>query len=358
MARVAFYAPMKSPDSPTPSGDREMARNLLRAIAAEGDKVELVSQLRIYDKHGDAAAQDRMRQAAQAEAERLMTEMPHDTAIWVTYHNYYKAPDLLGPAVCRARGIPYVQLESTRASRRLTGPWSTFAQAAHDACDMADIVFYHTANDLITLRRDKPGTQVLAELPPFLPLSELPAAATCNGPMLAVGMMRDGDKLGSYQILAETLAHLTGDWRLDIAGDGPARDAVRALMAPFAHRVRLLGQLDRTKLQAAYGNASLFIWPGVNEAYGMVYLEAQAHGLPVVAQDRPGVRDVLTPGDHPSVDEGPRGLAARAQSLLADPAKRLAEGARARVHVAARHLMPSATSRFWAAARPLVEART
>ena len=94
--------------------------------------------------------------------------------------------------------------------------------------------------------------------------------------MLTVGMMRHGDKLASYQILSEALAHLTGDWHLNIAGDGPARRQVEALMAPFGQRVRFLGLLDRKELQRVYQQSSLLAWPGVNEAYGMIYLEAQA----------------------------------------------------------------------------------
>ncbi|RLJ98906.1 glycosyltransferase family 4 protein [Ruegeria conchae] len=355
MARVAFYAPMKSPDSPKPSGDREMARNLITAIRAQNNIVELASDLRIYDKKGERPLQDQLRDKAMVEATRLITELPSDTELWVTYHNYYKAPDLLGPVVCRARGIPYVQLESTRATSRLSGPWAGFAQSAHDACDAAQIIFYHTANDLITLKREKFGTQILVELPPFLPVAELPSPSARDGPMLTVGMMRPGDKLASYTILAETLEHLTGDWVLDIAGDGPARPKVEALMAQFGSRVRFLGQLDRDTLQEHYRQASMFVWPGVNEAYGMVYLEAQASGVPVVAQDRPGVRDVLMPSDHPNVSSGTKGLAARIQLLLDDPDLRRTEGDRARAYIAQRHLIPSATDRFWTAVRPLLE---
>ncbi|MTI02551.1 glycosyltransferase family 4 protein [Roseibium sp. RKSG952] len=355
MARVAFYAPMKSPQSPVPSGDREMARNLMHAIGAQGDRVDLVSELRIYDKIGDSTIQDRLRTAAEAEATRLVAEMPGDTDLWVTYHNYYKAPDLLGPKVAHARGIPYVQLESTRATSRLTGPWSGFAQSAHDACDAAQVIFYHTANDLITLKRERYGNQTLSELPPFLPISELPGASSCNGPMLAVGMMRHGDKFASYEILADTLEHLSGDWQLNIAGDGPALAEVETLVAPFDDRVQFLGQLDRTALQKVYETASMLVWPGVNEAYGMIYLEAQASGLPVVAQDRPGVRDVLMSADHPAIETGAKGLAKRIQTLLADPALRQSEGAKARAYVAQRHLIPSATERFWATVRPLLE---
>lgn len=355
MARVAFYAPMKPPDSPKPSGDREMARNLMTAIGAQGDLVELASQLRIYDGAGDSAVQANLRQQAQAEAARLIADLPDDTNLWVTYHNYYKAPDLLGPVISRARGIPYVQLESTRATSRLTGPWSGFARDAHQASDAALVIFYHTANDLITLERERCGTQILTELPPFLPTADLPPASTGTGPMLAVGMMRPGDKLASYAILAETLASLSGAWQLNIAGDGPARPQVEALMAPFGGRVRFLGQLDRAALQIVYRDASVLIWPGVNEAYGMVYLEAQASGVPVAAQDRPGVRDVLMPSDHPSADAGPKAMAARIQTLLTDPDLRQSEGGRARDYVARRHLMPAATERFWTTVRPLLE---
>ncbi|WP_170399044.1 glycosyltransferase family 4 protein [Ruegeria arenilitoris] len=358
MARVAFYSPMKAPDSPVPSGDREMARNLMHAIAAQEDTVELASRLRTYDKAGDAQVQAALRAEADAEVQRLIADLPADTALWVTYHNYYKAPDLLGPRVCKARNIPYVQLESTRATSRLTGPWAGFAKAAHDACDAAQVIFYHTSNDLITLERERYGDQSLVELPPFLPRSDLPPASGCEGPMLTVGMMRHGDKLASYTLLAQALALLDGDWSLDIAGDGPARPEVEVLMAPFGSKVRFLGQCDRDALQKLYGAASVLLWPGVNEAYGMIYLEAQASGVPVVAQDRPGVRDVLSPSDYPSVDAGPEGLAARLRTLLDDLSSRLSLGANARARVAERHLMPAATDRFWQATRPLMEVRS
>lgn len=357
MTRVAFYAPMKPPDDPTPSGDREMARNLIAAIGAKGARVDVVSDLKLHEKAGEPARQTTLRRQAEAEVARLTKALRRDRpALWVTYHNYYKAPDLIGPAVCAALKLPYVQIESTRARKRLTGPWADFAQAAEAACDAAQVIFYLTANDLITLERHRAPGQRLIPLPPFLPTDSLPPASACDGPMLTAGMMRAGDKLASYTILAETLGYLRGNWQLEIAGDGPARAEVAALMAPFGDRVRFLGQLDRETLSNAYGRAALFLWPGVNEAFGMVYLEAQAAGLPVVAQDRPGVRDVLLPGDYPAPEDGPQALAARLAPLLADPALRRARGVEARAMIARTHLQPAATDRFWSAVAPLLEA--
>ena len=46
--RIGFYAPLKAPDHPVPSGDRQMARHLMAALGAAGHGVELVSRLRSF----------------------------------------------------------------------------------------------------------------------------------------------------------------------------------------------------------------------------------------------------------------------------------------------------------------------
>ena len=352
MTRAAFYAPMKPPDHPVPSGDREMARALIAALGRAGVRAEPVSSLRLRDGAGAAAVQAELRAAAAAEAERLVTGLRADPpGLWITYHNYYKAPDLIGPVVCRALGLPYVLIESSRAKSRLTGPWASFAAAAEAASDAATLIFYLTAQDQAALERDRPAGQRLVHLRPFLPVADLPAAAPAaeGAPLLAAGMMRAGDKLASYRIIADTLALLDTPWRLEIAGDGPARPQVAALLARFGDRVHFLGRLDRAAMAQAYQRAQLFFWPGVNEAFGMAYLEAQAAGLPVVAQDRPGLRDVLAPATRPLPEDGPGALAAGIDRLLRDPALWHAEAAAARAHIARQHLIGSAAQTLGAA---------
>lgn len=46
--RIALYAPMKSPAHPVPSGDRTMARLLVRALELAGHRVALASDLRVF----------------------------------------------------------------------------------------------------------------------------------------------------------------------------------------------------------------------------------------------------------------------------------------------------------------------
>tara|TARA_R110000765_G_scaffold189881_4_gene295235 strand:- start:244 stop:1323 length:1080 start_codon:yes stop_codon:yes gene_type:complete len=344
MMQLAFYAPLKDPGHPVPSGERTMARSLITALEWGGATVTLASTLRSRDGIGDQHIQLQLMDHAQAEVDRLVPQGHLERwQAWITYHNYYKAPDLIGPQVAQQLDIPYLLIETSRARSRLTGPWSHFAQAAEKASDAANVIFYLTHHDAEAIERDRPDAQHLIHLPPFLAHETLPEPSSVDGPMLAAGMLRHGDKFESYKIIAETLALLPpNSWSLNIAGDGPARAEVDALMAPFGSAVTFLGQLDRASMASAYTDASLFFWPGVNEAFGLVYLEAQASGVPVVAQNRPGVCDVLARAAPSAPHQGVAPLAAQITELLSDTRLRTQRGAEARSHIAAHHLLPTA----------------
>ena len=124
--------------------------------------------------------------------------------------------------------------------------------------------------------------------------------------------------------------------------DKAARREVEEMMAPLGKNVRFLGELDQEGLTRQYERASLLFWPGVNEAFGMTYLEAQAAGVPVVAQDRPGVRDVILPDKHPRPFEGPEALAKRLLHLLLQPETSAEEAADGRARMQRHHLLHAA----------------
>lgn len=321
---IAFYAPMKPPDHTVASGDRTIARGLMKALRMTGHDVALASTLQTRDGKGEPVVQQRLIEDAETEANRLIAlGRRNEWRAWITYHNYYKAPDLIGPPVTRSLNIPYLQVESTRARKRLAGPWARFAQSAERAADAADVIFHFTENDAKALRDTPIKGQTLVHLHPFVDTKAMAYAYDGTGPILSVGMMRTRDKLASYQIIAETLGYLDDlPWRLQIAGDGPARQEVESLFTRFGKRVEMLGFCETDTLREAYCCASAFLWPGVNEAFGIAYLEAQAAGLPIVAQDRPGVREVLPPGDYPAPDAGPAALATLLREVLSDQAIR------------------------------------
>jgi glycosyltransferase involved in cell wall biosynthesis len=362
MRRVAFYAPMKPPDHPTPSGDRRIARLMQRALERAGYGVTVASRLRTRDGAGDPAVQRSLAEAARIEADRLMADLSAaPPALWFTYHCYWKAPDLIGPPVAAALGVPYVVAEGSRAPRRLNGPWADFARAAEDALDAAAVIFWPTQRDLPALEAARPAGQRLVHLPPFTALGE-PAARPVSASgllrLVAVAMMRPGDKLDSFRALAAGLtAAQDADWRLTIVGDGEAEAQVRAAFAPLGERVAFAGRRDdRPALHAEYEAADLLVWPGVNEAFGMVYLEAQAMGRACVAEDRPGVRDVLAP-DCPRVPPGDAAaFGAAVRRFAADRAALAAAGRAARAHMEAHHGIKAAAAILRATLAPLTDA--
>src|SRR5690606_9839696 len=119
---------MKSPNHPVPSGDRRVARLLLRALREAGCEPELASEFRAYDGAGDPARQQALKAEGEALAGRLIAELSarpraERPQAWFTYHVYHKAPDWLGPPVSRALAIPYIVAEASHAPKRAGGPW-------------------------------------------------------------------------------------------------------------------------------------------------------------------------------------------------------------------------------------------
>jgi glycosyltransferase involved in cell wall biosynthesis len=109
-------------------------------------------------------------------------------------------------------------------------------------------------------------------------------------------MMRKGDKLASYRLLADALHHLDRPWQLIIVGDGEAKPDVERAMRPVAGGVFMLGALPQKALPVIYAGCDLFVWPAINEAFGMALLEAQCCGLPAVAGAWGGVPAIVADG--------------------------------------------------------------
>ncbi len=340
---VAMLTPLKDPDHPDPSGDREMARLFRAALRESGCTIDVPSRRRMLDRVGDSAAMRELAAGAAADADAYVeavrsgrTQRPD--AVF-TYHVYYKAPDVAGPRIARALRIPYVVAEGSRAPRRADGPWSEGHRLAEAALDAADSVLVLNERDRASLAAAAPAGQGLVAFPPFVDAAgwpDLPRAQTAPvAPLrlLAVAMMRPGDKLSSYGELARAFAAAPADVTLDIVGDGPARPEVEAMFASFGARVRFLGLVSERRLLAAlYAAADLLVWPAVNEAFGMVFLEAALQGCPALAGAAGGVPGVVRDGETgilvPHRDAA--AFAAALSRLCADPSPLGAMGAAAR----------------------------
>jgi phosphatidylinositol alpha-mannosyltransferase len=93
------------------------------------------------------------------------------------------------------------------------------------------------------------------------------------------------------------LAAVYPDLRLLVIGDGSERDAVDDLSPPVRSRVDMLGRVDDDRLASYLKAADLYIGPATGgESFGIVLAEAMAAGLPIVASDIDGYRDVARDG--------------------------------------------------------------
>lgn len=92
------------------------------------------------------------------------------------------------------------------------------------------------------------------------------------------------------------LAHEGLDVLLEVGGDGPERGALEQLTRDLgvAEKVTFLGLLSRDGVRKAMQRAHLFVLPSDFETFGVVYIEAMACGLPVVATRCGGPEDVVT----------------------------------------------------------------
>jgi glycosyltransferase involved in cell wall biosynthesis len=170
--------------------------------------------------------------------------------------------------------------------------------------------------------------------------------------LVAVAMMRHGDKLASYRLLGAALAGLLDlSWSLDIIGDGAARAEVENALASLGPRVHYRGALDDRAIAVSLAAADLFVWPAVNEAFGMALLEAQASGVAVVAGASGGVAGIVASGDTgllvPPGDVA--AFAAAVRRLILDGETRAAMGAAARTKVAREHDLTTASTQLAAA---------
>jgi len=368
--RIAFYAPMKPPDHPVPSGDRRMARAFADLLGMLGHEVRLACRLVTRDGGGDDTFQRRIGVLGATAARLLLARWQRAPEsrpeLWFTYHLYHKAPDPLGWRVADALGIPYVVAEASVSKRQATGPWATGFRLSLEALARADAILAMTRHDLGGLEESFGPDPRLRLFPPFLdpePFArvavdrarhrEMCARIFALDPgvpwLLAIAMMRAGAKLRSYRFLAEALACLEDrPWQLLLVGSGAAEAEVRRAFARFGSRVRLPGRLAPEELPALCAACDLYLWPGFGEAYGMSYLEAQAAGLPVVALDGPGVRDVVADGEGGvRVREAtPDAYAAAVEALLDDAAWRRELSRRARDRVCREHGIGAAAERM------------
>lgn len=331
-----------------------MGRLIVRALESAGHEVRIAASFRSWTKTGDETVQRAIRANALQEAEQIGAQWQNEgyrPDIFLTYHLYHKAPDWIGPALADRFDLPYAILEASRAPKRKTGDWAFGFAEADKALHRADMIGALHNADAGCLKPVLPEERLSIVLP-FIDAAPYQTVESRPHPsiplkLLAVGMMRAGDKTRSYRILAEALDKVSDlPWHLTIVGDGEARDEVLPLFPK--DRTTWFGALAMEELPAHYATHDLFVWPAIREAFGLVFLEAQASGLAVIAGDTFGVPDIVkdqvtgllsAEGDAVS-------FAANLRKMLENPELVQKMGQAAARHISARHALQAGARRL------------
>lgn len=197
-----------------------------------------------------------------------------------------------------------------------------------------------TARDLVDFY-EVPVQQVTVVLPGTdrfagLPIRELSSEhRTCPVQLLSVGSVIPRK---AFHILVQALEPLKSlSWTLTIAGDvtrdAPAYEHLQEVIrrCSLADRVHVLGAVSSSELQNLYAKSDVFVLASLYEGYGMVFAEAMANGLPIVATTGGAIADTVPKGAGVLVEPGQvAALSDAIRSLIQNDDYRslLAQGAR------------------------------
>ncbi len=171
--------------------------------------------------------------------------------------------------------------------------------------------------------------------------------------LLFVGGLDSAHYFKGLSVLFEALTKIEHKyWRLNIVGSGNLLETYQEQVnfLGLNRKVKFLGRLDEEALIRAYQTADIFILPSINrhEAFGLVLTEAMACGVPVIASNLPGVRQVFRneldgllaePGDA-------KDLAEKIAKLIGNEPKRQAMGKSARSYAVSRYSLENVADKL------------
>jgi glycosyltransferase involved in cell wall biosynthesis len=171
--------------------------------------------------------------------------------------------------------------------------------------------------------------------------------------LLAVARLSAFEKLKGIDHTIEAVALLIKrgmDIVFDVAGTGDdmARLVEIADSLKITDRVRFHGRVSNERLAELYRNASIFVLPSGSEGFGLVFLEAMAYGLPVVAADVAAAPVVVRPGESGCLVPygNPGALSECLETLIRNPGSARALGLKGRAFLERNFTFAQYSSRF------------
>ena len=111
---------------------------------------------------------------------------------------------------------------------------------------------------------------------------------------LAVGRFARQHK--GFDLLIEAFhlfAQQDSEWKLDIVGEGVEEKMYRELISKYHLEDRVLIHPFTNRIQDYYSQAQVYVLSSRWEGFGLVLVEAMAHGLPVVSSNLPTSKEIM-----------------------------------------------------------------
>ncbi len=111
---------------------------------------------------------------------------------------------------------------------------------------------------------------------------------------LAVGRLSYRHK--GFDLLIDAFhifAQKNKEWTLDIVGEGPEEKKYRQKIADYGLEDRIHLLPFTNNIQKYYSEAQVYVLSSRWEGFGLVLVEAMAHGLPVVSSDLPTSKEIM-----------------------------------------------------------------
>ena len=165
-----------------------------------------------------------------------------------------------------------------------------------------------------------------------------PLARDGRPTVLSVARMYSRKNLASLVRATAMLCRQIPDVRVRIVGDGPERGRLTALVRSLGLEasIQLPGQISFRALIEAYGSCDVFCLPSLQEGFGLVFLEAMAAAVPVIACRGTAADELIEDGVNGLLvdQQEDAALAEAIVSLLEDPARQRSMGAAGLTRVA------------------------
>lgn len=127
-----------------------------------------------------------------------------------------------------------------------------------------------------------------------LTLKPGPPSTGTSRKFLAVGRFSHLHKGFDLLIKAfHSFARRDNEWTLDIVGEGPEEQMYRQMIAEYGLQDRISLHPFTNHIQSFYSAAQVYVLSSRWEGFGLVLVEAMAHGLPVVSSDLPTSKEIM-----------------------------------------------------------------